>query len=260
VKKRVMVVAVLMAAQGAAAHDKWELGLFHNDDARELTRVFLSHGVRQTHDLHTQTAAPDLDWMAYVGTVGHSYEVRVTSAVIPFDGDVPTLQNARLYRTDGAGTTLTFASGPAGDVALRWIEPASPAGRYVIVRGPDGQAPTASDQYDIELTDTTAFVPRFNNGGTQTTILVLQNTTGRPLAGTIFFRSAAGGLLHAEPLVIPAAGSHVFNSAGVTALAGQSGSVVIAHDGPYGAVAGKAVALEPVTGFVFDTPLTVVPR
>ena len=85
-KKRVMVVAVLMAAQGAAAHDKWELGLFHNDDGRELTRVFLSHGVRQTHDLHTQTAAPDLDWMAYVGTVGHSYEVRVTSAVMPFDG------------------------------------------------------------------------------------------------------------------------------------------------------------------------------
>jgi hypothetical protein len=103
-------------------------------------------------------------------------------------------------------------------------------------------------------------VPRFNNGGTQTTVLVLQNTTGRPLAGTIAFHSAGGGLLHTEPLVVVAHGTQVFNSASAPALAGQSGSVVIAHDGPYGAVAGKAVALEPATGFVFDTQLTVVPR
>lgn len=259
-RRLVLVVALSVTAGGAGAHDKWETGSFHNDDSRDLTRVYLSHGVRQTHDLQTEIAAPDLDWMGYVGTVGHSYEVRVTSAVIPFNGDVPSLQNARLFRTDSAGTTLGQATGPVGDITLRWTELSAPAGRYLVVRGPDGPNLTANDQYDIELTDTTAFVPRFNNGGTQTTVLVLQNTTGRALAGTLAFHSAGGGLLHAEPLAIAAHGTQVFNSAGAPALAGQSGSVVIAHDGPYGAVAGKGVALEPATGFVFDTPLAVVPR
>jgi hypothetical protein len=255
-----MVLAVLVTANGAGAHDKWETGLFHDDDVRELTRVFLSHGVRQTHDLHTEIPAADRDWMTYVGTMGHSYEVRVTSSLLPFRGDMASLEDARLWRTNAAGTVLSGATGPAGDIVLRWIEQPSTAGRYLLVVGPDAESPTARDQYDIELTDTTAFVPRFNNGGTQTTVLILQNTTGRPLAGNISFHSAGGVLLHTEPLVVAAHGTQVFNSASATALAGQSGSVLIAHDGPYGAVAGKAVALEPGTGFVFDTPLTLVPR
>jgi hypothetical protein len=260
VKRSAMVVAALMTASGAGAHDKWEIGLFHDDDAREVTRVFLSHGVRQTHDLHIEVPPADRDWMAYVATVGHSYEVRVTSSLLPFRGDNASLDDARLWRTNAAGTVMAGATGPAGDIVLRWTESPSTAGGYVLVVGPDGEMPSARDQYDIELTDTTAFVPRFNNGGTQTTVLVLQNTTGRPLAGTIAFHSAGGGLLHTEPLVVVAHGTQVFNSASAPALAGQSGSVVIAHDGPYGAVAGKAVALEPATGFVFDTQLTVVPR
>jgi hypothetical protein len=36
--------------------------------------------------------------------------------------------------------------------------------------------------------------------------------------------------------------------------------MTVAHDGAYGALAGKAVALEPATGFTFDTPLVPRPR
>jgi hypothetical protein len=50
------------------------------------------------------------------------------------------------------------------------------------------------------------------------------------------------------------------NTAGIAVLAGASGSITVAHDGPYGGLAGKAVALEPGTGFSFDSPLIAKPR
>jgi hypothetical protein len=47
----------------------------------------------------------------------------------------------------------------------------------------------------------------------------------------------------------------VVNTSGLSGLAGQAGSITVRHDGPYGALQGKAVAVEPATGFTFDTPL-----
>jgi hypothetical protein len=41
---------------------------------------------------------------------------------------------------------------------------------------------------------------------------------------------------------------------------GTSGSITVTHDGSYGALAGKAVALEPATGSSFDSPLAYRPR
>jgi len=45
------------------------------------------------------------------------------------------------------------------------------------------------------------------------------------------------------------------NTSGVPGVAGQAGTITLSHDGPYGALVGKAVALEPATGFTFDTAL-----
>jgi hypothetical protein len=36
--------------------------------------------------------------------------------------------------------------------------------------------------------------------------------------------------------------------------------VTVVHDAPYGALAGKTVALEPSTGFSFDSPMLPRPR
>ena len=47
----------------------------------------------------------------------------------------------------------------------------------------------------------------------------------------------------------------VVNTSGVPGLAGQGGTVTLSHDGPYGTLMGKAVAVEPATGFTFDTSL-----
>ena len=56
-----------------------------------------------------------------------------------------------------------------------------------------------------------------------------------------------------QPLSLAAHGLQVVSTAGIPALAGASGSAAIAHDGTYGALAGKAVSLDPSTGFTFDT-------
>jgi hypothetical protein len=65
--------------------------------------------------------------------------------------------------------------------------------------------------------------------------------------------------VHTEPLGVSANALQIFNTASIPALAGISGHALVAHDGGYGALAGKAVALEAATGFSFDTALTPKP-
>jgi hypothetical protein len=61
-------------------------------------------------------------------------------------------------------------------------------------------------------------------------------------------------------VVVPQQGVQVLATGSIPALAGRSGSAQIAQLGGYAALAGKAVALEPATGFTFDTLVTPVPR
>jgi hypothetical protein len=60
--------------------------------------------------------------------------------------------------------------------------------------------------------------------------------------------------------VLAGHGVEVLHTAGLPLASTGSGSVTVVHDGPYGAIAGKAVALEPSTGFSFDTPLVLKRR
>ena len=46
----------------------------------------------------------------------------------------------------------------------------------------------------------------------------------------------------------------VVNTSTVPGVAG-AGTITLSHDGPYGVLVGKAVALESATGFTFDTAL-----
>ena len=80
------------------------------------------------------------------------------------------------------------------------------------------------------------------------------------MTGQVFLWSASGGLFGSAPFTLPARGSLALNTATVAGAAGQTGSITVAHDAPYGVLTGKAVALEPATGFSFDTPLVTKPR
>ena len=93
-------------------------------------------------------------------------------------------------------------------------------------------------------------MPRFNDG--QVTVLLLQNPAvhvraARPDSGP------RGVLVATEPFNLPARNSAVMNTA--TFASGFSGTITITHSARYGNLAGKSVALEPATGFSFDTQL-----
>ncbi|HET9316198.1 MAG TPA: hypothetical protein VFQ51_11460, partial [Vicinamibacteria bacterium] len=76
----------------------------------------------------------------------------------------------------------------------------------------------------------------------------------------VYFWGSSGGLLYATTLAVDGQGTLTVSTASVASLVGQTGSITITHNAPYGGLAGKAVALEPATGFSFDTPLRIRPR
>jgi hypothetical protein len=204
----------------------------------------------------------DRDWMVVRSKTRHSYEARVSSGTVIWNR-ATCMVCAAFDRVNQLGTVLTpgvpdgATTLRAGTLAVRWI---AGAGADEFLRADGRITHAAIDTYDLEFYDTTYFLPRFNNSSSQVTVLVVQNTKDVPVTGEIHFYDAEGALLSTQPLSLAAQGVQVLNSAAVPALAGQSGSVTIAHLGGYGALAGKGVALEPATGFTFDTDLTPLPR
>jgi hypothetical protein len=66
--------------------------------------------------------------------------------------------------------------------------------------------------------------------------------------------------VHAQPFSLGPKEVLTLNTASVPALAGRAGSITVSNDGRYGDLSGKAIALEPATGFGFDTPMQPLPR
>jgi hypothetical protein len=154
------------------------------------------------------------------------------------------------------------AVGTGGGVALRWENTAAApvVNQHVRVRsgGCAGDC-GADDVYRITARETTASVARFNNSGGQGTVLVLQNTTARAASGHAYFWSASGALLGTHAFALGPRATAVVNTATVAGVAGQAGSITVAHDAGYGGIAGKAVAVDPASGASFDTPLAPKP-
>src|SRR5262249_21126832 len=114
------------------------------------------------------------------------------------------------------------------------------------------------DEYRIRAYDTTLAAPRFNDSASQVTILQIQSTSASTAAGTAYLWSASGTLLASQAFVVAPHATFVLDTATLPGASGQGGSLTIAHDARFGELVGKTVALEPATGFTFDTPL--VPR
>jgi hypothetical protein len=81
-----------------------------------------------------------------------------------------------------------------------------------------------------------------------------------PISGDVYFRGTAGTLVATRAFSLTAKATLVLNTASVPSANGVGGAITIAHDGRYGDLAGKAVALEPATGFSFDSALEPRPR
>ena len=220
-------------------------------DAFEIT-----HGSEIVEDL---AGAPDryrLGQRPYA-----SYEV----VVDPMAGN-PQLG---LERTDAAGMVVQpgvpVTTAIDHSQSLRWENASGTALDTQRVRVTSGNCPgacSANEHYRLRSYETTYAVPRFNNSGTQVTVLLMQNPADYGVSGTIYFWDAAGALINSGGHAINLAprASLVLVTGTVANVAGKAGTITITHTARYGDLAAKAVALEPATGFSFDTPAVWRPR
>jgi uncharacterized repeat protein (TIGR01451 family) len=190
-----------------------------------------------------------------------SYEVAVDGA----SGDVGDGEGPLLDRVafDGQVIQASVPLGTGPGRSLRWhnFGAAPTSADFIRVRsagcdtdcGPD-------DVYRIRAWDTTLRAPRFNNVGTQFTILLIHNASDQDVGGVARFWSADGTLTGTHTFMLAPRALLALNTADVIGAGGVGGTLTVGHDGGYGALVGKLVALEPATGFSFDSPLLPAPR
>jgi hypothetical protein len=250
-----VVAAVALLGRPAAA-DVWDVQ-GDNDDGTGSDNELI-HGTSQIHDLGVRPGPiADLDYFRIGQQPFSSYEVVIdgTSGDIGFNSSI--LQR---MATDGT-TVIQTAVGQAPILGysrtLRWANNTSAIVSNEFIRvgpGSCGTSCDSADVYHIRAIETTISVARFNNAGSQVTVLLIQNTSNVPVAETTFYWNTSGTLLGTSSTTLGPKALSVFPLTSFPALVGQGGSITITHDGSYGGLNVKTVALEPSTGFSFDTP------
>jgi hypothetical protein len=142
--------------------------------------------------------------------------------------------------------------------ALRWQNATSTtADGWIRVSGAScGTTCTSNDQYRFRFYETTYSIPRFNNSGTQVTVLNVASMVPFSCSATFHFYNSAGTHLGTTTNTFSARELYVLNTS--ASFPASSGSIIVTHTCGYGGLTGKAVSVEPATGFTFDTPL--IPR
>ena len=247
-------VAALGVA-GTAGTDVWDTAQI-NDNGPSSNEI--THGFSQVHDLGVQPGpVADQDWYRIVQQPFSSYEV-----LCGFTGDIISGVTT-LERVDTGGLalqdSLAYGVGPARSLRFANDTPTSNASQYVrVAHAACGTACTTSDQYRIRAWDTTVAVPRYNNASGQITVLIIQNPGEYPVTGNAYLWLATGSNVPVTSVgfALLARQSAVINLATLNGgvANGTSGTITITNNGRYGVLAAKAVALEPSTGFSFDSP------
>jgi hypothetical protein len=246
---------ILSNPVNAVFQDQIGEGTILNDDAIERLGMELTHGGLVVADLAATGPVPNQDYYRVPQGPYTSWELTADAV----SGDVaPGLMLERLAEDNLTVVQTGAAVGIGSARALRWQRRLATADTRPFVRVRSTGCTTAcgaDDIYRLRSYETTATIPRFNNSATQVTVVLLQNPTDGPVEANIDFWSTGGSLLATAPVSLAPHALGVVNAASIAALAGQAGSITVTHDGPYAALAGKAVALEPATGFSFDSPL-----
>ena len=249
---------ILALSSAPLSADVWDNDPANEDDGN-ATDNELFNGAVQVHDLAAQAAVADQDWFVVFSRPFSSYEVLVDGLQGQVVGPGG---NLAVDRVNSGGGVLTPGGTPQGGLgtsrSVRWANnTANVSQDYIRVDGStSGCAATCTTdaQYTIRIWETTGSIPRFNNSGSQVTVLLLQNPTNYPINGNVYFWENAGTFLAAQGFALPAKGLFVFNTASVAP--GFAGSITVTQDGRYGDLQGKSVAIEPSFGFSFDTPMS----
>jgi glucose/arabinose dehydrogenase len=228
-------------------------GTITDDDPRPRG---LEHGANLRNDL--SGALPHIFRLAQAPR--SSYEVVLDEA----SGDaVPGLRLERLVASFTAVIQSSLPVGTGSARSLRWANStiATINDQWIRVDSPScGTACGPDDVYRLRAYETTGRIARFNNSGSQVTVVILQNNSAETVAGTMLFWGANGTETWSVPFTLAPHATSALQSASILELQGESGSMTVMHNAPYGLLVGKSVALEPATGFSFDSPMTFRPR
>ena len=264
-----LVVACSSLARPLLAVDPFEApqdaAPFGDDDNQ--TNVTLTTGLPQTHDLDQAGGGDDQDWMVVPTIVGHSYEARISASNIGWSpGGCGSC--AQIDRVDASGAIISEdvaivndgpgTSAESYDKSVRWFAGGATTAEFLRVSGGSFFTENASSVYTVRFWDTTYSIPRWNNTSGQSTVILINSLIQTRANGIIRFFNAAGAYIVTVVFVIEPNQLFVLNTSTVGYLGGQSGHAYVAHDAGYGGLAGKAVALDPATGFSFDTPLVPI--
>lgn len=246
-----LATTATLAMASVASADPWDLATFNDDSSATLSE--LVHGSDEQHDLGAAGRTADTDWFRFRQAAYASYEVVVDAA----SGDVA---NVIVERIASDGTTVlqsatSIGVGRARSMRIQNATNAAVTNQFIRVRsGFCTSDCDENDVYRIRFYDTSYSIPRFNNSGTQVTVATIQNPSDYTISGTVYFWSAAGAALNSSPFTLAARALLVLSTA--TIVPGTSGTMTLISNGRYGDLSGKAVALEPATGFSFDTAMT----
>jgi hypothetical protein len=259
-----MVCVALAAPRLTLANDVWDLSSSGDDDS--FTDNELANGSEQIHDLEAVGGVADEDWYLVGQQPFSSYEVVVDGLTEEVAFIPATVQQdaVQLDLVDSGGTPFStgyaFSSiGAARSLRFRNTTGTEITDRFIrVMTGANGCTTgcTGNSDYRLHMFETTYLIPRFNNSATQVTVLILQNGANDTVGATARFWDPAGTLLGSQNITLAAHATSVLNTTTVPGAAGQSGSITIDHTGRYGSLHGKAVALEPGTGFTFDTMMS----
>jgi hypothetical protein len=257
----VLAFAAVAGLAGTAAADVWDTATINDNGPN--TRNEITHGFSQVHDLAALPGpVADQDWYFIVQEPFSSYEILCDG----FTGDDANGAADILQRVDNAGFVLQDSASHSyylGSYArsLRFVNDTSANVLNQFVRVANatcGAFCDPEDLYRIRAWNTTIAVPRYNNFGGQVTVLIIQNPGQVSVSGNARLWVPGGGTIPITTVAFTVASrqTSVVNLATVNggAANGFSGAITITNDGRYGQLAVKSVALEPSTGFSFDTP------
>ena len=165
----------------AALADVWDVQT-QNDNAVGTTENELVHGSDQLHDLGAIGPNADQDWYRLSQKPFSSYEI-VADAT---SGDIGTTLNVLRTNATGAPIQTSVPVGVGYSRSLRWINATSASEDTQRIEVTSGSCTTncgADDVYRLRAYETTYAVPRFNNLGSQITVLLLQNPTNYTIIG-----------------------------------------------------------------------------
>ena len=240
---------VLSGASNVQLADNEAVGVIVDDDQTILAGNTMLHGGSQWGVL-----GPGADLYRFRQEAYSSFEAVVES--VSADALPPVLQ-----RIAADGTTLVdtaTSSGPGGAYRLTGENtfPAPLQDHYLRVGSAGCAGGCGSDDlYRIRFFDTTYSIPRFNNAGSQFTVLTVQNNHSGTTDVTAYFWSPLGQLLGKTTFTVPPRGSVTTNTSQLSFANLRSGSITLTARAPYGALSGKAVSIEASSGFSFDAIL-----